>query len=146
MEYICLNAIFPAENMIIGIVFLIVFVTENVLYFKLFGTGGHEKKIKEATVRGHVVTAVLTGETKYRSGGKNGNTSPEYYARYEYQVNGRTFFKTERFTSKPPRNIIVYYLDDPSKPLSKSGPASLSVLPMLFIAIIIAATVRILLF
>ena len=146
MQLTYLNAVFPAENMIIGAVFLVVFIAENILYIKLFGTGGHEKKIKEAAARGHVVTAVLTSDTKYRMEGKKGNSSPEYYARYEYQVNGRTYSKTERFTSKPPRTITLFYLDDPGKTLTKSAPASLSVFPMLLIAIVVAAAVKILLF
>ena len=146
MHPICLTSGSPAGSMVIGVVFLVVYIAELLLYRKIKDAGGHKKKIKEAKARGHVVTAVHTSREMYLPNGDKSKFSREYYARYEYEVNGKLYYRVERYTTKPPRTITLYYLDDPGKPFTERQPADVAVIPMIIIAVLVAAAVKILLF
>lgn len=127
------------QNMFIGIVFLAVYILELLVYTRATA-GRHEAKVRAAQAAGHVIRASLSGNTKYR---QNQGRAAEYYARYEYEVNGRQYHKVERFTSTPPDTITLFYIDDPKKTFSKEIPADIAQLPLLIIAVLIAATVKI---
>lgn len=146
MNPICLTSGSPAGSMVIGVVFLVVYIAELLLYRKIKDAGGHKKKIKEAKARGHVVNAFLSSDTMYLMNEDKSKFSPEYYARYEYEVNGKHYHRVERYTTKPPRTITLYYLDDPGKTFTEQPPADVAVLPMIVIAVLMAAAVKILLF
>ena len=115
-------------------IFVIVYILELLIYKKIGGPDRHEKKVHEAVARGNVVTAVFTGSTHYLVNAERKNTSQEYYAGYEYEVNGRKYKKVKRFKSPPPKVITLYYLDDPGKPFMKQKPADILPLIMLIIA------------
>lgn len=146
MQLIDLTSEFPVESMVIGVVFWIVYIGELLLYRKRKGVDGHEKKVREAKARGHVVTAVLTSDTMYIMNEDKGKSGREYYARYEYEVNGKQYHKVERYTSKPPRSITLYYLDNPGKAFTKRRPTNMAVVPMIAIAALAAIAVKFLLF
>lgn len=146
MQYICLSSGSPAGSMMIGVVFLVVYIAELLLYRKIKDAGGHKKKIREAKARGHVVNAVLSGERMYMINEDKSKFSPEYYARYEYEVNGKRYHKIERYTSTPPQSITLYYLDDPGKPFTEEPPADVAVLPLIVIAVLVTVAVKLFLF
>jgi hypothetical protein len=146
MQPIFLTSGSPVGSMIIGVVFLVVFIAELLLYRKIKDAGGHKKKIREARERGHVVNAVLTSDTMYLMNEDKSKFSPEYYARYEYVVNGKHYHRVERYTFKPPQSITLYYLDDPGKTFTDQPPADVAVLPLIVIAVLVTIVVKLFLF
>lgn len=127
---------YPVEYLGAAFVFVFVYVLELIIYKKIGGPNRHEKKVKEAIARGNVVTAVLAGDTQYLVNAERRNTSSEYYAGYEYEVNGRRYRKVIRFKSSPPETLTLYYLDNPGKSFRKQKPADIATLPMLIVAFI----------
>ncbi len=128
---------YPVEYLGSAFIFVFVYVLELLIYKKIGGPERHENKVNEAIARGNVVTAVFTGSTHYLVNAEKKNTSHEYYAGYEYEVNGRRYKKVKRFKSSPPEEITLYYLDDPGKSFMKQKPADIIPFLMLIFAFMV---------
>ena len=137
----------PIQSMAIGIIFIVIYVSEIMLYYKHFNPRKkHKEEVERAEAMRHKVVAALTGSRMYMTNTDASKFSPEYYCRYEYEVNGKTYGHVERYTSSPPRQITLYYLDNPKKVFTEDPPADVMVLPLLIIALLISAGVYYLLF
>lgn len=95
---------------------------------------------------GHKVTAVLTSSRMYMTNEDESKFSPEYYCRYEYVVDGKNYGHVERYTSSPPKEITLYYLDNPKKVFSKNAPADMMALFLFIITLTITSVIYYLLF
>lgn len=137
----------PASRMLIGIIFIVIYIAEIMFYHKHFDPRKkHEEDVARAEAMGHKVVATLTSSRMYMTNADESKFAPEYYCRYEYEVNGKTYGHVERYTSSPPRQITLYYLDNPKKVFTKDPPTDTMVLPLLIIAIALSAGVYYLLF
>ena len=137
----------PMSRMLIGVIFIVICIAEIMFYHKHFDPRKkHKDMVTQAAKTGHKVIATRTSSTMYMTNTDASRFSPEYYCRYEYEVNGKTYGHVERYTSSPPRQITLYYLDNPKKVFTKDPPADVMVLPLLIIALLISAGIYYLLF
>ena len=136
----------PLLSMLTGVIFLVIYIAELIFYSKHFSIRKkHEEKVAKAETMGHKVTAVLTGSRMYMTNENESKFSPEYYCRYEYVVDGKNYGHVERYTSSPPKEITLYYLDNPKKVFSKNAPADMMSLLLFIITLTIAAIIYFLL-
>ena len=116
---------YPIPIVILAFAFIFLYITLLFLYKKSRFARRHAVRLEQAKQKGHVVTGVYASHTRYAVRPNARNTSYESYARYTYEVNGKTYVFVKRFKSRPPETLTLYYLDNPKKAFMEQKPADI---------------------
>ena len=116
---------YPISVVFLAFVFIFLYIASLYFYKKSKFANRFSIRLEQAKQKGHVVIGVYSSDTQYAVRPEARNTSYESYARYTYEVNGKTYSFVKRFKSVPPKTITLYYLDNPKKVFMEQTPADI---------------------
>ncbi len=98
-------------------VLIVAFVISAKIIKKLSYVLQGQKKVDEATAKGHVIKAYrVSSRSEYENFGKRHEEHKKNFASYEYEIDGETKTYNGYFKYKiPPKKITLYYIDNPKR-------------------------------